>query len=70
MRIYAVVYGSRDLTDETIEQKFGALCLNLASALKEKRRIAAETHEPTGILVFTTEWVDKGCFILNDTIEG
>ena len=70
MKLYAVVYGSDDLTDETIEQKFGALCMTLASAKKEREIIAARTGEPTGILVFTNESVYKGCFMLDDTIEG
>lgn len=69
MKLYAVIYGSNDLTDETIEQKFCALCTTLKRARKERARIAAETGEPTGILVFTTDWVDEGCFIVKDIID-
>ena len=69
MKLYVVVYGSDDLDDENIEQKFGVLCKTLESAQKERARIAAETGEPTGILVFDTAWVEDGCFMIDYTIN-
>ena len=69
MKLYVVVYGSTDLTDDNIEQKFWALCPSLKIAQEERAYIAAKTNEPTGILVFSTEYMYDGCFIVEDIIE-
>lgn len=69
MKLYIVVYGSNDLADENIEQKFGALCKTLKSAQRERALIATEKGEPTGILVFDTAWAEDDCCMIDDTIE-